>query len=270
MQLLVSKRSIMLYISIIFINILISGCSKETIVERIEEEDKDKVNLNSLDMLTPAYYKSNTDTSFIVKINQFLNLVQQEQFHHPLKSLSGEIPSYEIHRKFGDGIGPGGTAQYHPAADLHVGNKETGVYMYAAHDGYVTTVKNANKYRHYVSITKDIVDADGELTGKLVTLYAHVDLDLDEAESLNMNGKQVNKGDVISRHLYSGTLGGPHLHFEIRYYRKTDAGDETFYGYGNPDLPELKEPSAGKWLYGVWNPDVGYGFGNPLSHGLDF
>ena len=189
MKLLISKRSIILYISTIFINVLVSGCSKETVFENIEDEDNV---VNSLDMLTPAYYKSTTDTSFIVEVNHFISLVQQEPFHHPLKDLSGVMPDYEVHRKFGDGLGPGGTAQYHPAADLHVGNRDTDVNLYAAHDGYVTSFKDAEKYRHYVAITKDIVDNNEQLIGKLVTLYAHVDLDLDEEESLVMDGKRVS------------------------------------------------------------------------------
>ena len=68
----------------------------------------------------------------------------------------------------------------------------------------------------------------------------------------------------------SGTVGGPHLHFETRYYRLGDAGDETFYGSADPFSEEkLTEPSAGQWSYGIWNPDVGYGFGHPSSHGLE-
>lgn len=99
----------------------------------------------------------------------------------------------------------------------------------------------------------------------MVTLYAHIDLDLDSADNLILDGQFVNKGDIISKHLYSGTLGGPHLHFEIRYYRPTDIGDEEYYGWsgGNPDFTE---PSTGSWSYGYWNPNNGYGFANPENH----
>ena len=75
-----------------------------------------------------------------------------------------------------------------------------------------------------------------------------------------------------AKHLYSGTRGGPHLHFEIRYYRSEDTGNETFYGnsIGPGGSSDLTEPSAGSWSYGYWNPDIGYGFGNPKNHGLFF
>ncbi len=71
-------------------------------------------------------------------------------------------------------------------------------------------------------------------------------------------------GDLISKNLWSGTCGGPHLHFEIRYYRPADNGTEEFYGFRE------SVPGAGDWPYGKWDPDVGYGFGDPKSHGLSF
>jgi len=243
----------------------VNGCNKED-SDIVENTD----NVVTIDMLTPAYYVSGTDFSFINKVDQFIGFVQQERFHHPLENESGQVPAFTIPSigVFGAGKGPNGTAQHHPAIDLHVGDSEIDVNIYAAHSGYVTTVKDADKYRHYVSISKDITDDMGLLIGKLVTLYAHIDLDLDEADLMLMDGQYVNKGDIISSNLYSETVGGPHLHFEIRYYRADDTGDETFYGFLNPDSPELTEPSAGNWIYGVWDPNVGVGFGNPISHGL--
>ena len=95
-------------------------------------------------------------------------------------------------------------------------------------------MKDAPKYRQYLAITKDIVDGDGFLLGKLVTLYAHLDLDLDEADELLMNGQSVAPGDLISTHFYAGTVGGPHLHFEARYYRSNDIGNESYYGLAPP------------------------------------
>jgi hypothetical protein len=99
-----------------------------------------------------------------------------------------------------------------------------------------------------------------------VTLYAHIDLDLDSADNLILSGKSVKQGDLISRHLYSGTVGGPHLHFEIRYYRPGDKGNEEFYGVPGFGNNTLTDPSAGSWSYGYWNPSVGFGFGNPMNH----
>ena len=111
---------------------------------------------------------------------------------------------------------------------------------------------------------------DGTLLGRLVTLYGHIDLDLDEADGLSLDQKQIRKGDLVSRHLYSGTRGGPHLHFEIRYYRPGDAGDETFYGLSLPgsENAELSQASTGPWPLGNWNPNVGYGYADPHNHGI--
>ena len=67
----------------------------------------------------------------------------------------------------------------------------------------------------------------GKFLGKLVTVYAHIELN--EADGLLLEGKLVQKGELLSNHLYSGTMGGPHLHFEVRYYRANDKGDETFF-----------------------------------------
>lgn len=149
---------------------------------------------------------------------------------------------------------------------------ETKVALYAAHDGRVTTFRDAPKYRHYLAITKEVLDEAGESPGKLVTLYGHIDLDLNEADGLSLYGKEIRKGELMSRHLYSGTRGGPHLHFEVRYYRPGDAGDEAFYGLSMPgsDPAELSVASAGPWTLGLWNPNVGYGYADPHNHGIAY
>ena len=229
--------------------------------------------VNELDMLTPAYYTADTGNPFRDEIHHFLDRAQRESYHHPLEDEDGDRPEFTIPAlgEFGAGKGPGRRSQHHPAVDLHVGDREIDVHVYAAHGGRIIAVRDAPKYRHYLAVSKDVVDGKGQLLGKLVTLYAHVDLDLDEADALVMDGLEVSPGDLISTHLYAGTRGGPHLHFEIRYYRPGDAGDETFYGIAGPfSEEELTEPSAGPWSYGIWNADVGYGFGHPSSHGLLF
>ena len=225
------------------------------------------------DMLTPAYYRSDADSSFKREVDRFLTLVRRETFHHPLKDESGRIPDFSVpvFGRFGAGKGRDGTATHHPAIDLRVGEGKTEVALFAAHDGVVSTVRDAPKYRHYVSITKIIKNDSRQAIGKLVTIYGHVDLDLDEGDSLAMDGRRVNQGDLISRHLYAHTRGGPHLHFEVRYYRKEDVGTETFYGdLAVAKSPDLAERSGGPWTYGYWNPDVGFGFGHPKRHGLPF
>ncbi|MFA7256921.1 MAG: M23 family metallopeptidase, partial [Kiritimatiellales bacterium] len=205
------------------------------------------------DFLTPEYYNGHLKK----EADHFLSCVHKEQFRHPLTDAAGKVPDYAIPNmgKFGAEKGRGRPMQYHPAVDFHVGARETLVNIYAAHDGTVAAVRNAPKYRQYLSVTKEIRDDDGKVVGKLVTIYAHLDLDLDEADGLIMDGKTVHKGDLLSEHLYSGTMGGPHLHFEIRYYRPADKGTEEFYGFAFPGRPsELSEPSAGGWQYGFWNP----------------
>ena len=226
------------------------------------------------DMLTPAYYNAINSDPFKFEVNRFIYFARKIQFHHPLEDATANIPEYSVSDIgiFGAEKGSTNFIQYHPAIDLHVKNRETNVNLYAAHDGYVSTIKDAAKYRHYISITKNVEDNNSQVIGKIVTIYANVDLDLDENDSLFMDGQSVNCGDLISKHLYADTVGGPHLHFEIRYYRKDDIGNETFYGgnsgpFGNPDFTE---PSAGIWIHGYWHPNIGYGFAHHKNHGLFF
>jgi murein DD-endopeptidase MepM/ murein hydrolase activator NlpD len=222
------------------------------------------------DMLTPGYYTSGAGSSLRVAVDDFLTAARATPLIHPLADKAGKLPAYKVSNmgKFGATKGSGGGAQHHPATDMYVGNKETSVTVYAAHDGVVSTVKDAAKYRHYVAITQSITGSGGKVLGKLVTLYAHVDLDKDEAAGMKMNGKQVKAGDAIAKNLYAGTVGGPHLHFEIRYYRAADKGTESFYGMkmGNASFTQA---SSGGWTLGYWDPNVGYGYGHPASHGLD-
>jgi len=214
------------------------------------------------DMLTPEYYDTPNGGAFRLEVNKFVHFVRQLPFQHPFEDSLGQIPTYTIGRGFGDGIGPGGTGSHHPAFDYYVGSS-TEVNMYAAHDGIVTISRDVARYRHYLSITTDIKDSLNNIIGKMVTFYAHIDLDLDAIDNINLDGQYVNKGDLVSKHLYSGTMGGPHLHFEIRYYRPTDTGIEDFYG-GN--IGGNTAPSSGSWLYGFWNPNFGYGFAHPDNH----
>ena len=177
------------------------------------------------DMLTPAYYDEGAMSR---ETDAFLVACQEVRMQHPLENSDGLIPSYNAPRwgSFGAGKGPTRTELHNAATDLKVDGGRTNVELFAAYDGVVATFRDAPKYRHYISITKIITDKGGKELGKLVTLYAHVELDLDEADGLMMDGETVNAGDLISKNLYSGTQGGPHLHFEIRYYRPSDDGTE--------------------------------------------
>lgn len=60
-------------------------------------------------------------------------------------------------------------------------------------------------------------------------------------------------------------MGGPHLHFEIRYYRAMEVGNEEYYGWSGGSTT-FTTPSAGSWSYGYWNPNIAYGFANPMNH----
>jgi murein DD-endopeptidase MepM/ murein hydrolase activator NlpD len=243
------------------------SCSKDSSVIKdviINEDNIIFTESTYMNMLTPSYYVSTIANPFKNEVDQFISEVEQIQFSHPLGS-SEERPNYVVKTKFGDEKGNGLATQYHPAVDVYVGNFATNVNFYATHDGYISTARDVDKYRQYVSITKNIEDKSGEFIGKLVTIYAHVDLDLDAVESLYKEGDFVSKETLISKHLYAETVGGPHLHFEVRYYRATDVGNEEFYGgYG----ADFTEPSAGYWEYGYWNPSVGYGYANVKNHQL--
>jgi len=215
------------------------------------------------DMLTPEYYNTPRGGAFRFELNKFVHFARLTPFQHPLEDSLGQSPAYSIHRGFGDGIGRGDSGSHHPASDYFIGSGTVLVDLYAAHDGYVAVSKDVARYRHYLSITTDIRDSSDAVIGKMVTLYGHIDLDLDIAANLDLDGQNVKKGDLVSNHLYSGTVGGPHLHFEIRYYRSTDSGFEDFYG---GPIGGKTSPSSGSWTYGFWNPNFGYGFANPENH----
>ncbi|PKP05358.1 MAG: hypothetical protein CVU11_00185 [Bacteroidetes bacterium HGW-Bacteroidetes-6] len=220
-------------------------------------------------MLTPEYYLSASGTPFRNEVNTVVHFARQEPFRHPLDNGCGIVPSYIVPAAgdFGAGKGPTGTEEHHPTIDMHVGNNDSAVGIYAAYDGYVEIFRNSPKYRQYLTLTKNVEDSLGNMIGLLVTIYAHLDLDLDSAEGINMDGQMVTKGQLLSKHLYSGTMGGPHLHFEVRYYRTNDSGHKEFYGFAIPGMDTLlTEPSAGSWSYGYWDPETGYGFGNPANH----
>ncbi len=219
------------------------------------------------DMLTPAYYHSQTGDAIRNEINKFVHFARLESFQHPFQDSTGRIIPYITKRGFGDGVGPGSAGEHHGGIDLYVGNRETLVNMYAAHDGFVQTFRDVPKYRHYLSISKSIEDSSGNVIGKMVSLYGHIDLDLDSADNILLDGKYVKQGGIVSKHFYSETRGGPHIQFEVRYYRPADSGSEEFYGFvGAGGNSTLTEPSAGPWPYGFWNPDVGYGFADPENH----
>lgn len=221
------------------------------------------------DLLTPPYYNSTSGSPFREATNTFVHFARLIPFQHPLQDSLGNIPSYSTpaNGEFGAGKGPTGTEEHHPAIDMHVGSNETHVNLYASHDGYLESYRDADKYRHYISIRTEVRDSVNNFLGFMLTIYGHVDLDLDSAEGLEMNEQWVQKGDLISKNLYAGTVGGAHMHYEIRYYRAADTGYEIYYGTPMPgDTAGLSVLSTGSWSYGYWNPTRGYGFANPVNH----
>ena len=248
---------------ILTILMFLSSCNNNDTTE-IEEQTVYEINENgaSQDFLTPNYYNTN-ETDLRDEINKFIHFARSENYQHPFENSNGNIASYTINRGFGDGIG--GTIQHHPAIDLYPNNLSENI-IYATHGGIVNTYRDSPKYRHYATITKDINDSENNLIGKIVTIYAHIDLDLDESELIQLNGLTINKGEVVSKNLYSGTMGGPHLHFETRFYKNSDIGNEDFYHWQN--IENYTTQSSGIWSYGYWNPQVGYGYGNPVNFGI--
>ena len=200
-----------------------------------------------LDMLTPAYYSSTTESNFVSEVDNYLHFARSVPFQLPFIDSTGGAPDYSIGRSFGEGIGPGGTGSHHPAIDYYMNSTGNKVNLYAPCDGYVEIDGSVDRYRHFVSITHEIYDSSSHFLGKMKVILAHIDLDLDAADGILPNGTYVKKGALISGNLYSGTMGGPHLHLEIRYYRPTDLGDEDFYG---GPVGDKTSPSAGTWTYG--------------------
>lgn len=251
---------------ILIILIFSSSCKKEDTTDFVEQTSYE-INENGTyqDFLTPNYYNTN-ETDLRDEINKFIHFARLEDYQHPFQNPNGDIAPYSKNREFGTGIGMGGTSQHHPAIDLHPSNSSD-ITIYAAHEGIINTYINSSKYRHYLTITKEIKDSENNSIGKLVTLYAHIDLDLDESQSIQLNGIYVNKGDLISKNLYSDTRGGPHVHFEIRFYRNSEIGNEEFYNWQNNG--DYTTQSSGIWSYGYWKPSIGYGFGNPLNFEIE-
>jgi murein DD-endopeptidase MepM/ murein hydrolase activator NlpD len=216
----------------------------------------DQDGLTDKDFLTPQYYES-SDNAFGKEVNKFVYFAKLDPFHHPLEDGSGTIPTYST-PAHGDWLAQKNNVQNHPAVDLHVNNGQTNVNIHAAHDGIISIGLGSPKYRNYLFVRKDVVDDKGTVLGKLVTIYAHLEL----TNPLVTEGEFVKKGDLIDNQLYDGTMGGPHMHFEVRYYRAADEGTEDYYGLKSDDR---NTQSAQKWL-GYWNPNVGYGYGNPRNH----
>lgn len=251
---------------IVILLTFLSGCEKEDPIDTIEQSVYEtNENGTYQDFLTPNYYDTN-ETELRDEINTFIYFSKLEEYQHPFQNSNGDIITYSTNRGFGTGIGMGGTSQHHPAIDLHPSNP-LDIVLYAAHEGIINTYRDSPKYRHYLTITKEIKDSDNNNIGKLVTLYAHIDLDLDESQSIQLNGLYVDKGDLISENLYSGTMGGAHLHFEIRFYRNSEIGNEEFYSWQNSGIYTTQSTGT-LWSYGYWDSRVGYGFGNPINLGI--
>lgn len=219
------------------------------------------------DLLTPEYYDSaNGGSPFRDEVNKYVYFARLMPFQHPFSPANGNIPSLLVTRAFGDIVGQAGNTEYHNARDMKVvASNDTTVALFASIDGVVNTYRGVIKYRHYLTITQNVEDSLGSILGKIVVLFGHLDLNLDSLDNRNLDGQNINQGDTISTHLYAGTAGSPHLHFEIRYYRNSDIGTESYYGKPN-GFPTFMDPSTGPWSHGEWDPNFGYGFADPINH----
>ena len=263
-------------ITFILFTSLITGCNKK-------EDKKDPLPLlillalnqplQNIDFLTPKYYTNPNGDPLKTTIDNFLIEVRKVQLQKPV-NVSYTIPSEGV---FTANKGN----QYHHSIDLHPSNGSTNIDILAAHDGVITRCQTQGLpggtiYRHFISISSDVKNGSGTVVGKLVTIYGHLALDLDTG--MPASGATVTKGQTISQNLYSGTVGGPHLHFEVRYYRPGDNVTNTCTTNGtSTGLPEFyagtagstfTESSAGQWKLGYWDNNVAYGYGYPGNHGL--
>ncbi len=216
-------------------------------------------------MLTPAYYPAPDGDTFRNEINKFVHFARLVPFQHPLEDSVGQIPSYIIKRAFGDGIGLNGTAQHHPAIDLHVENGNTLVNMYAAHEGYVKTYRDAAKYRHYLSIEKNIEDSIGNVIGKMGHCMHTLNWIWTRLIIWFLTDNLCIKETLFQNICIQEHWAARIFILKIRYYRPADADDKAFYGRAGAS-PDFTEPSAGSWSYGYWHPDIGYGFANTENY----
>jgi hypothetical protein len=215
------------------------------------------------DLLTPAYYNAPNGDPFREEVNKYVYFARQIPFQHPFANSNGDTPNLVITRAFGSVVGQSANTEYHNAKDMKVqGNNDTIVALFASIDGVINTYRNDSKFRDYLSITKNVIDSSGTSLGKIVVIYAHIDLNLDSLDNRNLNGLVINRGDTVSKHLYAETAGSAHLHYEIRYYRNSEIGTEDYYGKPS-GFPSFTDPSNGPWSHGEWNPNLGYGFADP-------
>ena len=212
------------------------------------------------DMINPAHY---TDDGYTDEIVEFLYYAHQMDFYDPI-STEDHVISTNF-GSFGSLKGRAPNYEYHPAIDLKVDNNETIVNIYAVFDGLVKVYTDQAKYRDMLTLETEVRNDNGDLLGSILIIYAHIDVADDLLDNMNPDKQDVQKGDTLSMNLYEGTVGGPHLHFEIRYYLNTDDISGGYFEYYGSKM-NFDLPSESPWEYGYWSSTNGIGFGNPKNH----
>jgi len=142
-------------------------------------------------VLTPKYYQPGND-ELKDEIDNFLSYARKVKFFHPLNDIQDEKTTPIVGHLGSKKQLPGMCDRHHPAMDMHPTTTE--VNIYAAHDGYLTRNTYQEIDRHILTILRDIADNDGNLIGKLVTIYLHLNLDKDPADFIDINK---SKPDII-------------------------------------------------------------------------
>jgi hypothetical protein len=139
--------------------------------------------------------------------------------------LGWPVTQGSITSDFGDRVSPFGfTTDFHSGTDFA---NVVGTPIFATASGEVTYAGNSNTgYGYYVKILHN---------HGFLTLYAHA------SKILVQEKQQVKRGEMIALMGRSGSVTGPHVHYEIRQFSLDEAG-YPFELFLNP-LPFVKE----KW-----------------------
>lgn len=217
---------------------------------------RDQTSKTYKDSMNPKYWSGD---DFAKEADKMIKSAQKIKFYYPVSK------DYSITSRFAAPRGEG----IHTGVDIGVPeNKE----VYAAHDGYVKMAgwENPNNqsqgYGKRVYLMRHVYDDYGINVGKLTTLYAHlnrIDVSVNDWLPHPLMGNPNDAKIGLSGN--TGHSTGPHLHFEIRYYRPGDGGTEPFYSRNSKSgwIEGTREDNKG-----YWNSDIGYGFGDPRNHGL--
>lgn len=133
---------------------------------------------------------------------------------------------------------------FHSGLDIRTGKGQTGIPVYASGDGYVSRINESSKgygKAVYIEHPNGFTSVYGhlmEFAGEMATYVnrQHYVLQKSEMECYPGSGLlRIKKGQLIA---YSGNTGGsagPHLHFEIRDTRTSEAINPLLFGLSLTD-----------------------------------